>query len=84
MGENGSKNFRKLEEQGADFKALCHEVVKYCGIDHSEKDVLYGNKRIFLNEKFKISLDKALLIKQKKKKEALKVISRLYFRYQTS
>ncbi len=48
---------------------------------HTNEDVLNGTTQIFLNEIFKINLDKVLLEKQKKKKEALDIIQRLYLSF---
>lgn len=48
MGENGAKNFRTLEEQGAHFKDLAKGIFNYVDKKPTEKDVLYGNGRIFL------------------------------------
>lgn len=78
MGENGAKNFRKLESEGANFKNLSKGIFQFVDRKPTEKDVLYGQKRIFFQEEYKVYLDKQLLIKQKKKKEALKVIAALY------
>lgn len=81
MGANGSKNFNDLVKENANFLDLCKELLKYCGVEFVDKDLLYGKTRIFLNEKFKIQLDKALMVKQKAKKDALKKISELYKSY---
>jgi myosin-5 len=81
MGANGSRNFNDLVRDNANFLELCKELLKYCGVSFVDKDLLYGKTRIFLNEKFKIQLDKALMVKQKAKKEALKTISDLYKSY---
>ena len=78
MGENGSKNFRNLQKEGAKFKDLARGIFNYVDIKPTDKDVLYGSGRIFLQEDYKIKLDKMLLMKQKKKREALKQIGNLY------
>lgn len=84
MGENGAKNFRTLQQEQADFKSLTKEILKYCEKQSTDKDVLFGKTKIFLNEGYKIWLDKALLVKQKKKKDALKILTKLYKRYKKS
>ena len=81
MGENGAKNFRTFVEEGADFKKISKDLIQFCEIEHTDSDLLYGMSKIFLNEKFKILLDKALLIKQKKKKSALEILAKLYHRH---
>jgi myosin-5 len=81
MGENGAKNFRTLSEEGADFKKLSKELIQFCDIPHSENDLLYGTTKIFLNETFKIQLDKALVAKQKTKKQALEILAKCYHRH---
>ena len=58
MGENGAKNYKTLVAEGADFRNLSKELINNCGIEHSEKDVLCGKGRVFLNETFKVNLDK--------------------------
>lgn len=63
MGENGAKNFRTLEEQGANFKELAKGIFNYVENKPTDKDVLYGSGRIFLQEDYKIRLDKLLLMK---------------------
>ncbi len=78
MGEHGARNYNSLVEEKANFIQLTKELVQYCDIEHNKQDLLYGKTRIFLNEKFKIVLDKALLIKQEKKKVALAVINKLF------
>ena len=81
VGENGAKGFNTLVDEGSDFKVLALDLIKNCGVESSEEDILNGTTKIFLNEKFKIMLDKALLIKQKAKKDALAIIQRLYLSY---
>lgn len=83
VGVHGSKNFNDLVKQNVNFIELCKELLKYCGVPFVDKDLLYGRTRIFLNERFKIDLDKALMVKQKAKKDALKLISDLYKGYVT-
>lgn len=82
MGENGARNFRVLEEQGVDFKALSRGIFQFVERKPTEKDVLYGQGRIFLQEEYKIHLDKLLLVKQKRKRQALQVLSDLYLQYE--
>lgn len=77
-GPNGAKSFLMLQAEAADFTSLSKDLLKVCEVGFTEKDLLYGRTRIFLNEKFKIDLEKALLVKQKKKKEALKLVSQAY------
>lgn len=81
MSENGAKSFLALVEQNADFKALATALAKECGVEHTEQDLLYGNTRIFLNERFKVSLDQYLTVKQKQKRDALALIEDLYKQY---
>ena len=82
-GANGARNFNELVSKEANFLELSKELLRYCGVAFSEKDLLYGKTRIFLNERFKIDMDKALMVKQKAKKESLKVITNLYRNYLT-
>jgi len=63
MGENGAKNYKTLVENNSDFKQLSKELIKFCGIDHSEKDLLWGKTKIFLNLKFSVALNKVLRAK---------------------
>ena len=78
LTENGGKSFLQLKAQKADFKQLSRQLVNSCEVKHTEKDLLYGKTRIFLNEKFKTDLDKLLDIRQKQKKGALKAIQTIY------
>lgn len=81
LGDNGGKSFLQLKQKNADFKILSRSLSKNCGVDSTDKDVLYGATRIFLNERFKIDLDKMLLARQKLKRDALKTIQLLYASY---
>ena len=49
----------------------------------NDKDLLYGKTRIFLNERFKIDLDKALYLKQKVKKEGINLIEECFKTFQS-
>lgn len=42
MGENGSKNFRTLEQQNVNFRTLAKEIFNYVDQKPTEKEVLYG------------------------------------------
>ena len=68
ISPNGARKFTDLVGSSANFKDMDIELLKYCGVPYTDKDVLYGKTRIFLNERFKIDLDKPLYIKQKVKK----------------
>lgn len=48
MGENGAKNFRTLEADGANFKDLAKGIFNYVAVKPTDKDILYGTGRIFL------------------------------------
>ena len=74
----GSAKFADLVTQNVDFTAACKNLLKTCGVPFSEKDVLYGKTRIFLNERFKIAIEKALVIRQKAKRAALQTLCALY------
>ena len=81
VGELGSKSYLVLQQENADFKKLSNELLGCCGVEFTEKDVLNGKTKIFLNEKFKLLLDKALEVKQMEKKRCLKIIETLYMTY---
>lgn len=81
LSEHGSTSFNKLVSSGADFLKLSTDLINSCGIAFSDKDLLYGRTRLFLNETFKISLDKELIKIQKNKVNSLKIISGLYHSY---
>ena len=81
MSEFAAKSFLALVSEGADFKELAKKLASNCGVDHTEKDLLYGINKIFLNDQFKVSLDKALAVKQRQKKDALHVLQQLYKQY---
>lgn len=78
MSELGARSFLKLVEQGVDFKDLAKKLASNCGVKHTEKDLLYGTSKIFLNEKLKVDLDRMLTIKQKQKKDALHLLQEMY------
>lgn len=78
FSENGSVSFRELVSKGADFLGLTRSLLDNCGIPMTDEDLLYGKTRIFLNEKFKIELDKELIKIQKNKIQSLKTVSGLY------
>lgn len=59
--------FETLVENGTNFKVASQNLIKNANFDFTEKDILYGKTRIFLNEKAKIEVDRRLLIIQKKK-----------------
>lgn len=82
LSPNGSKRYTDLANERPNFKEMNVELLKYCGVAFSEKDVLYGKSKIFLNEKFKINLDKALYQKQKTKIKALETIADCFKTYQ--
>ena len=63
MGENGARNFRSLQEEGANFYQLSKDLLTYVERQPKEKDLLYGKSLIFLQEEYKIWLDKALMVK---------------------
>ena len=75
---NGTRNYRTLVRENANFESLTKEALKNCGIDFTVKDLLFGKTRIFLNEKLKVDLEKALLLKQKQKKQALVLLQTIY------
>lgn len=83
VGPSGAKRFTILTQNNANFRELDAELLKYCGVQFSEKDLLYGKTRIFLNERFKIDLDKALYEKQKVKRQALNLIGETFKTFQT-
>ena len=78
LSENGSVSFNQLVSKGANFLNLSQNLLDSCGISKDESDLLYGKTRIFLNERFKILLDKELVKIQKNKVKSLKIISGLY------
>jgi myosin-5 len=82
MSPNGAARFTELARKQTSFRDLDSDLLKHCGVPHSDKDLLYGKTRIFLNEKFKIELEKALYVKQKVKKEALALIGECFLNYQ--
>lgn len=82
LSPNGAKRFTELVNVQSNFKDMDMDLLKYCGVPFTDKDVLYGKTRIFLNERFKIDLDKALYVKQKVKKQALEKIAECFKTYQ--
>lgn len=75
---HGTKNYRQLVKDMANFEELSRVLLKSCGIDFTIKDLLFGKTKIFLNEKLKVDLEKALLLKQKQKKASLALLQTLY------
>jgi myosin-5 len=78
ISPEAQKSFSKLEAERANFESLSKNLLAHCGIKMTERDLLFGRTRIFLNERLKVDLEKALILKQKQKKEALQVIQELY------
>lgn len=81
ISPEGQKSFSRLEAERANFEELSKTLLAHCGLKITERDLLFGRTRIFLNERLKVELEKALLIKQKQKKEALRIIQDIYKSY---
>jgi alpha-tubulin suppressor-like RCC1 family protein len=79
---NGARNFRDLVRDNADFIALTKELLAHCGIEFSVKDLLFGKTKVFLNERLKIDLEKALQLKQKQKRQCLGLITTAFRTFQ--
>ena len=82
MSPAGAARFTDLLNKQSNFKDLDSELLRHCGVAHTDKDLLYGKTRVFLNEKFKIDLEKALHVKQRVKKDALALIGECYLNCQ--
>ena len=63
MTENGSKNFRVLQQEGVNFESLIKKMMPLLDRKPTEKDVLYGKTKIFIQEDYKDYLDKVLIKK---------------------
>jgi alpha-tubulin suppressor-like RCC1 family protein len=78
MSGSGNRNFKTLVKEEADFGVLVKELLKHCGVEFGVKDLLFGKTKVFLNERLKVALERALQLSQRQKREALAVIQAAY------
>lgn len=78
LGENGSIPFIELENRNANFVQLSRQLIEQSGEEIGEEDMLYGKTRIFMNEGFKVRLDKKLALLQKSKVDSLTKMGKLF------
>jgi myosin heavy subunit/alpha-tubulin suppressor-like RCC1 family protein len=76
--KEGSISYGVLEANNENFRKLTENLLGSVGIPWSEKDLLLGKTRIFINEPFKYKLDEILKIKQKAKRDSLAIIAEYY------
>ena len=74
QGPSANTRYTVLKQNNSDFKQLAKELLDTSNVQYSEKQVLFGTAKIFLNEKFKNQFDKLLFEKQKAKKAAMVVM----------
>lgn len=78
LGQNGTVPFSDLVSRGVNFVDLAKNLVTQCGENVGDEDMLYGKTRIFMNEGFKLRLDKKLADLQKSKVESLDQMGKLF------
>jgi myosin-5 len=78
LNKEGSIPIWQLESAGENFRKLTENLLAGVGVKWTERDLLIGKTRVFLNEPFKYKIDEILKIKQKAKREALEIISEYY------
>ena len=76
--KEGSIAFAVLEAKNENFRKLTENLLGSVGVPWSERDLLLGKTKIFINEPFKYKLDEILKIKQKAKRDSLAIILDYY------